>query len=186
MSSLLLGQTMFLRRRDWVWNERPFISTMLTGSITLQQSSTCTIKVPVEPFSLSLRAFSALTCHAVSLTWKGSGPCLRGCLTHSALSWSVLMEEAGRMSPGHARTRWKGALRCRCLCLSPDLFPWTLWWQWANTPTSSPALAQLRLLERGGHRVNAGRDRGDPEKFLRWNWSLSGRDRHLQWGKREL
>lgn len=73
-------------------------------------------------------------CHPVSLT---SGPCLRGCLTNSALSWSVLMEEAGRRSPGHARTRWKCALRYRCLCLSPVLFSWTLWLQWANIPTSS-------------------------------------------------
>lgn len=101
MNSLLLEKTMFLRRRDWFWNESPFISIMLTGSITIQQSSTGTITLPVELLPLPEVILCSCLCHAVSLTQEGSGPCLRGCLTNSVLSWSVLMEEAGRMSPGH-------------------------------------------------------------------------------------
>lgn len=71
-----LIRAMFLKRGVWFWNERPFICIMLTGSIT-QQSNMCNKGACWALLPFPEVILCSHSCHAVSLTKKGSGPCLR-------------------------------------------------------------------------------------------------------------
>lgn len=83
----------------------------------------------------------------------------------------------GSRSQGHARSKWKGVLRYRSLCLSPVLASCsaspTLWWQQSQWSYIFPTPALVRGCCKGTARHRA---KGGPEKLLRWNCRLSRRE----------